>query len=326
MYLAQLDKTPDIKGSNNAPFFQPKLTINQPNDPDSYRDEQEADAMADKIMRMTDPSVNNNAFFKPSFSSIQRKCGHCEEAEKKVQRKESNNESAIASNQTEDYINSLSGGKPLGKNERNFFEPRMNYDFSGVRLHTDSVAARSAQSINALAYTTGNNIVFNSGQYFPGTDNGKRLLGHELTHVIQQQNNNIGAVQRMAACPARLNDSDPTPPGWKDYFGASSVFHCGFRTILEDRMPIPDDPMNECVYDHSGRLVTEYHPYSGCRGTPDQYDSKSSPIRHAIIDSGGIVRAGAPALGSSVLHAIGSPFQEAYNWLDRGIRNIYRLP
>jgi len=55
-----------------------------------------------------------------------------------------------------------------------------------IRIHTDTSAAKSAQGIHALAYTIGNNIVFNSGQYSPTTDHGKRLLAHELTHVIQQ--------------------------------------------------------------------------------------------------------------------------------------------
>jgi hypothetical protein len=57
------------------PFIQPKLTINQPND--IY--EQEADAMADKVVRMADPATDNNFFFKPAFTSVQRKCAHCEE-------------------------------------------------------------------------------------------------------------------------------------------------------------------------------------------------------------------------------------------------------
>ncbi|MDQ2752854.1 MAG: hypothetical protein M3R72_07510, partial [Bacteroidota bacterium] len=97
-------------------FFQPKLSINQPND--VY--EQEADAMANKVMRMPDSLVNNNSFFKPL--TIQRKCAHCEEEDKMAQRKETNNDVTAASTQTEDYINTLSGGKPLSKNERSFFE------------------------------------------------------------------------------------------------------------------------------------------------------------------------------------------------------------
>jgi hypothetical protein len=94
-----------------VPVLQPKLQVNQPND--MY--EQEADAMADRVMRMPDPTPGDNLFFKPAVSSIQRKCAHCEEEEKKAQRKETNDEAVITSTQTEDYINSLSGGKTLMK-------------------------------------------------------------------------------------------------------------------------------------------------------------------------------------------------------------------
>ena len=69
----------------------------------------------------------------------------------------------------------------------NFFNQKMGYDFSNVKIHTDAVAAKSASSINAQAYTTGNHIVFNQNQYHPETTDGKKLLAHELTHVVQQQ-------------------------------------------------------------------------------------------------------------------------------------------
>jgi hypothetical protein len=177
-------------------FFQPKLTINQPND--IY--EKEADAMADKVMRMTGNENSHQPFFKPAVSSIQRKCAHCEEEEKKMQRKEKSNEETAASGELENHISSLDqGGKPLSKELRNFYEPRFGYDFSNVKLHTDAMSSKSAQSVNALAYTSGNNIVFNSGQYSPNTDSGKRLLGHELTHVVQQgAARTVPAVQRQA--------------------------------------------------------------------------------------------------------------------------------
>src|SRR6476660_9301487 len=84
-------------------FFQAKLSINQPND--IY--EQEADAMADKVMRMPDPSANNNLFFKPAALSIHRKCAHCEEEEKHVQKKEMNSSANVAGISTENYISSL---------------------------------------------------------------------------------------------------------------------------------------------------------------------------------------------------------------------------
>ncbi|MEO6949668.1 MAG: DUF4157 domain-containing protein [Ginsengibacter sp.] len=190
MKITNIYKNPTSeKNENNKFFFQPKLAINAPND--IY--EQEADAMADKVMRMGE---NDQAFFSPnplSISGVQRKCEHCEEEEKKVQRKETDKNVSAASSQTENYLNELSGGNSLSKDERSFFEPRFGYDFSNVKIHTDSKAAKSAQSMNALAYTSDNNIVFNTDKFSPATDSGKRLLGHELTHVVQQ---NRGKVSR----------------------------------------------------------------------------------------------------------------------------------
>jgi len=65
-------------------------------------------------------------------------------------------------------------------------EPCFGYDFSRVRVHTDAKAAESAQTVNALAYTVGRDLVFGAGQYAVGTMAGKRLLAHELAHAIQQ--------------------------------------------------------------------------------------------------------------------------------------------
>ncbi|MCR8557638.1 DUF4157 domain-containing protein [Mucilaginibacter sp. BJC16-A38] len=165
-------------------FFQPKLTINQPND--VY--EQEADAMADKVMRMAAPSTNASAFFKPANNTLQRKCRACEDEEEHVHRKESDVNEVTGGHGLDNYVSSLSSsGQQMSAESKSFFEPRFGHDFSNVRIHTDTVAAKSAQSINALAYTTGNNIVFNAGQYSPDSDGGKRLMAHELTHVVQQQ-------------------------------------------------------------------------------------------------------------------------------------------
>lgn len=168
----------------------PKLTVNQPND--IY--EQEADEMADKVMRMANPA-QADTFFKAMPTVVQRKCQHCEE-EEKVHRKESSGAETHGSHELDSYVVSLgSSGQVLPESSRSFFEPRFGHDFSNVRLHTDAVAAKSAQSVNALAYTTGNNIVFNSGQYSPHSDSGKRLMAHELTHVVQQQKA-VPSVQR----------------------------------------------------------------------------------------------------------------------------------
>jgi hypothetical protein len=65
-------------------------------------------------------------------------------------------------------------------------EPRFGHDFGKVRVHADAQAAKSAEEVNALAYTAGSHVVFGAGGYRPEGDGGKRLLAHELAHVVQQ--------------------------------------------------------------------------------------------------------------------------------------------
>jgi len=176
-------------------FFQPKLSINQPGD--EY--EKEANDIADRVIRMKTDSPSSQ-FFKPSNGIVQRKCAHCEEEKKekeKLQRKESSDHAPATSNSLNNYVGTLSSkGSPLSSSTRNFFESRMGYDFSQVKIHNDDVASKSAASINALAYTTGNNIVFRQNQYSPETDSGKKLLAHELTHVIQQHGGQSSGIQK----------------------------------------------------------------------------------------------------------------------------------
>jgi outer membrane protein OmpA-like peptidoglycan-associated protein len=79
-------------------------------------------------------------------------------------------------------------GNALESEDRAYFEPRFRHDFSRVRVHADAAAAAAARSEGSAAYTVGNDISFGQGMYSPGTDSGRRLLAHELTHVIQQEN------------------------------------------------------------------------------------------------------------------------------------------
>lgn len=77
-------------------------------------------------------------------------------------------------------------GAPLANDTRAFMESSFGHDFSKVRVHTDARADASARAVNALAYTVGHDIGFRTGQYDPATTRGRRLLAHELTHVVQQ--------------------------------------------------------------------------------------------------------------------------------------------
>src|SRR5262249_41072457 len=89
-----------------------------------------------------------------------------------------------------------SSGRPLDRAARAFFEPRFGIDLGGVQVHYDSRAARSAEAINAHAYTTGYSIVFGAGRYRPESVEGRRLLAHELTHVVHQRGTTERLVQR----------------------------------------------------------------------------------------------------------------------------------
>lgn len=175
-------------------FFQPKLTVNTSSD--AY--EQEADRVADEVMRMKDgdaPIVQRMAL--SAVPRIQRKCAECER-EERAQRKEATSTSGgFSAPPIVQQTLTRSGGQPMDASTRQFMEHRFGQDFSQVRIHTDARAALSAAAIQARAYTSGRHIVFGQGQYQPSSEQGKRLLAHELVHVGQQRE---GAVQR--ACVA----------------------------------------------------------------------------------------------------------------------------
>ena len=90
-------------------------------------------------------------------------------------------------------------GQPLAAADRDYFEPRWGFDFSRVRIHTSDQAARSARSFGAQAYTIGSDVVFGSGRCATGSSAARRLLAHELAHVVQQSG---GSGALSAAAPA----------------------------------------------------------------------------------------------------------------------------
>lgn len=103
--------------------------------------------------------------------------------------------------ETDRIADPLGPGRSLDPGVRHFFESRFGTGFGAVRVHVDPEAAASAQSIGARAYTIGQNIVFNREEYAPATQEGRRLLAHELTHVVQQRRDPapVGLIQRQEA-------------------------------------------------------------------------------------------------------------------------------
>lgn len=162
------------------------LRISQPSDPAEI----EADKVADQIMRLPtgdEPFVTEG--------------NHSGNA---IQRKALPSDGGIPS-QIPAHVHSAinSGGYPLDHQTRRFFEPRLGYDLSSIRIHTDSTAGESARAIDARAYTLGSNIVFGSGEYKPESETGRHLIAHELTHTIQQ----TGHINRQDDMDAGTSES-----------------------------------------------------------------------------------------------------------------------
>jgi LysM repeat protein len=182
---------PVRKPAKNELQIQFKLSIGYANEPLEHQ----ADAMADKVMRM------------PETPFVQRKCAHCEE-EEKVQRKPlsayitpliqtKGADGGTASDTVTSQIKATKGsGSSMDRPTQSFMESRFGTDFSSVKIHTGDYAVQLSRQLDAQAFTVGSDIYFNEGKYNPGVENGKHLLAHELTHTIQQGNVAAGKIQK----------------------------------------------------------------------------------------------------------------------------------
>ena len=173
--------------------------VSQPTD----ASEIEADQIAERILRMP---VNQAVKAKhPSAES--HKGGTGEEEAPKVQQRKARVVAAEAipprdQNRASGSIATIenplnSGGSPLGPEIRRFFEPRFGLDLGHVRIHTGSNASQSARQLEAKAYAFGSEIVFDRGEYQPESDEGRRLLAHELAHVVQSGKSGAQYAQQI---------------------------------------------------------------------------------------------------------------------------------
>jgi hypothetical protein len=170
--------------------IQATLSVNQPNDPA----EREAEQVAEQVMRM---------------SGVEQASESQEGVE--VRRKATSRGSTVEG-EAKDQIESIkSGGKPLSPSTLSFFEPRFGRDFSDIRVHIGQQADEAARSINAEAFTHGRDVVVRSGAYEPERPSGKRLLAHELAHVVQQRKDAAtGSVQRQQQTDESSTEEKPT--------------------------------------------------------------------------------------------------------------------
>ena len=316
------------------PFVQTKLTVGQPGDP--Y--EQEADAMADKVVQrlaqpdaaaqqpLTAHKISPLAQLKSNLnqtnhstasthsntpSPIQLKCDSCEKEEKKeteegevlpmLQRKpifESNDDGALqmkcaACEQEEKTLqpksasdagsggvdmgqiesslsSSKGGGSALPDDTRLQMEGAFGADFSGVRVHTGGAAVQMNQDLQAQAFTHGSDVYFNAGKYDTGSTEGKRLLGHELTHVVQQGGGALQAkyIQRQDAggggSDADLEEDTDLEEADGEGTGTESIG----ENSVPDGTPVQETHPSDCV-----QLVP---PYPSTEGQAEVTDSEDS--------------------------------------------------
>jgi len=186
-------------------FVQAKLAISSPDDPE----EREADQVASTIMRK---AVGAPASSPCSCSGGGEMCEECQQKQSlpTIQRR-------VAAPSAPSHLSRIvsevlrSPGHPLDSITRAFFEPRFGHDFSHVRIHTEPKAAASAEAIHAQAYTFGNELAFAGNQFSPATTGGKKLLAHELTHVVQQ-GSGASAIQRTPDTQSPQAQPAPAKP------------------------------------------------------------------------------------------------------------------
>jgi hypothetical protein len=185
---AQPEAAEEFEAEQPAAMVQAKLAMGAPGD----RFEQEADAMADHVVqRMATRSVRGDG-----APAVQAKCAACQE-ERQVRRQPAPDEEGLlqakadtAADVPDSVQQSLDGGRGGGQSLspglREDMETAFGTDLSGVRVHTGTAAENLSQDLSARAFTHGQDVYFNSGEFRPETPQGQHLLAHELTHVVQQ--------------------------------------------------------------------------------------------------------------------------------------------
>lgn len=177
--------TGECKACKSKKGLQAKLTIGASNDPL----EQEADRVADQVL-----AAPLNSAVSVAPPRIQRFSG------------QSTGQMDTAPASVDRVL--TSPGKPLEPMLRQDMERRFGHDFSRVRIHSGTFAEQSARDVEAHAYTVGHNIVFGAGRFFPGTQEGRRLIAHELTHVVQQSDSDYYLARQTGGAAG----SSLTPP------------------------------------------------------------------------------------------------------------------
>jgi outer membrane protein OmpA-like peptidoglycan-associated protein len=275
-----------------------------------------------EISRGRAPPLSNNIenYEGPACAlTLQRKCAcggglpcsQCEdEQETLAQRKTAPGSGEKNTAAAETHPQNLGFGRPLDNGTRVFMESRFGWGFGQVRIHDNPRAAAAAHSVHALAYTVGNDIVFGAAQYSPATDAGKKLLAHELTHVLQQNGGPTDAcLQRKEAdfdrtkdnkteggdapdlrldCPTPptgLGNHPPVPPCDQPTHVPSATELARFHFCLDSDIVVPTenlDDLDQMIREQPSATRFVVHAYASSEGDP-QYNLRLSCHRANAI-------------------------------------------
>lgn len=218
--------------------IQRRLQVGRPDD----KYEREADAVADQVMRMPSP---DGIQMKPADGrpDIQMKCAKCEEEEKVqmkvtrtpknpvyMSRQDEQKQNMAPGNVTKQLTGGGTSGQSLPQSINREMISKIGTDFSGVNIHTGASAVQMSRELGAKAFTYGNNIYFNQGQYDPASSAGKHLLAHELTHVVQQGHGAMIQMEEEEAATIGRSE-DPCSYGDSDEKDREIHLNLGLRGI-----------------------------------------------------------------------------------------------
>ncbi len=182
-------------------------------------EEEELQMKPDWLQRETDPEEEDELQMKPMPETIQRKGMEEDELQMKgaIAPQVTTQGGDVSSNLEASIQQARGGGQAIAENVRTPLEQAFGADFSGVRVHTDSRSNQLNQSIQAKAFTTGQDVFFRQGAYEPGSRSGQELIAHELTHVVQQGGEVVQAKKGMSSLSSNcIADSVIQPMRGKD--------------------------------------------------------------------------------------------------------------
>lgn|GEM_PF-5676364 len=185
-----------------------------------------------------------------------------------------------------------SGGQPLSPSARSYFEPRFGRDFSDVRVHADSGAAETSRALHAQAFTYRNHIAFAAGRYVPDTIPGRKLLAHELTHVVQQGTGGSWQVRRAPDDPAPTVSPAPAPPGPAvsssqpaaplDPDAQEALMHDAIRGLTGVSQPTVDHVAKSVEDNESAAAWNVLMAFGGEAGVNAAFDTLSAEVRKQV--------------------------------------------